>query len=161
MLYHRSAQLALQAALWLALKPEGTSYRVREIAAGLGVPATYLAKVLQSLTRSGLLRGVRGPGGGVQLARPAREMRLWDVLMTLEPVSEFERCFLGQGQCNDLHPCPLHEAWGPIRSQILEMLQGKSLWEYASEGKTLGLRVRDTAARPARALRPPRTGGSR
>ncbi|MBI4461526.1 MAG: Rrf2 family transcriptional regulator [Acidobacteria bacterium] len=133
MLYRRSAQLALQASLLLALHPDGTSRRVREIAAELGVPATYLAKVLQCLTRAGLLRAVRGPGGGVRLARSAREICLWDVLSALEPVSEFERCFLGLGQCSDQHPCPLHESWGPIRSEILAMLQTQSLLDFAQQ----------------------------
>jgi Rrf2 family protein len=139
MLTRRSSQLALQASLLLALEPAGQSRRVREIAAGLGVPATYLAKVLQGLTRAGLLRAARGPGGGVQLARPANDIRLWDVLAAVEPVGEFERCFLGLGDCDDTRPCPLHESWGPIRARLLEMLQARSLGEFAVEAASQGL----------------------
>jgi len=135
MIYRRSAQLALQASLLLALEPEGAPRRVSEIADELGVPRTYLAKVLQGLTRVGLLHAVRGPGGGVCLARSPREIRLWDVLSALEPTREFEQCFLGLGQCNEVQPCPLHDAWGPIRADILAMLQTKSLWEFASEAR--------------------------
>jgi Rrf2 family protein len=90
-LYRRSAQLAVEVVLFLALEPEGTSRRVRDLATELGVPATYLAKIVQALTRLGLLRALRGPRGGVQLARPAREIRLRDVLSAVEPVGEFER----------------------------------------------------------------------
>jgi len=135
MIYRRSGQLALQASLLLALEPAGTPRRVSEIAAELAVPRTYLAKVLQGLTRVGLLHAVRGPGGGVCLARSAREIHLWDVLSALEPARELELCFLGLGQCNEAQPCPLHEAWGPIRADILAMLQTKSLWEFASEAR--------------------------
>jgi Rrf2 family protein len=134
-IHRRSGQLALQASLLLALEPAGTPRRVSEIAAELGVPRTYLAKVLQGMTRIGLLRAVRGPGGGVCLARSPRELHLWDVLSALEPAREFEQCFLGLGQCNDAQPCPLHEAWGPIRADILAMLQTKSLWEFATEAR--------------------------
>ncbi len=133
MIYRRSGQLALQASLLLALEPAGTPRRVSEIADELGVPRTYLAKVLQGLTRVGLLRAVRGPGGGVCLARSPREIHLWDVLSAIEPARELEQCFLGLGQCNEVQPCPLHDAWGPIRTHILEMLQTKSLWQFASE----------------------------
>ena len=135
MIYRRSAQLALQASLLLALEPAGAPRRVSEIADELGVPRTYLAKVLQGLTRIGLLHAVRGPGGGVCLARSPREIHLWDVLSAIEPVGEFEQCFLGLGQCNEAQPCPLHEAWGPIRTNILAMLQTKSLWEFATEAQ--------------------------
>ena len=135
MIHRRSAQLALQASLLLALEPEGAPRRVSEIADELGVPRTYLAKVLQGLTRVGLLHAVRGPGGGVCLARSPREIHLWDVLSALEPAREFEHCFLGLGECNEVQPCPLHDAWGPIRADILAMLQTKSLWEFASEAR--------------------------
>ncbi len=158
MLTRRSSQLALQASLLLALEPAGRSRRVREIAAGLGVPATYLAKVLQGLTRAGLLRAVRGPGGGVRLARAARDIRLWDVLAALEPVGEFERCFLGLGECDDAHPCPLHESWGPIRARLLEMLQSRSLGEFAAEAESRGLLEPDK--KPGDRLRR-RAGGTR
>ncbi|MFQ5662608.1 MAG: RrF2 family transcriptional regulator [Terriglobia bacterium] len=139
MAYRRPAQLAVQAALLLALKPQGSVSRVREIAATLGVPATYLAKILHKLTRSGLLRAVRGPGGGVQLARAPRETYLWDVLSAIEPVDELGRCFLGLEGCNALQPCPLHKFWAPIRTQILNLLQTKSLDEFAAEAESNGV----------------------
>src|SRR3990172_8485894 len=112
MLTRRSSQLALQASLLLALEPAESSRRGGGVAAGLGVPATYLAKVLQGLPRAGLLRAVRGPGGGVRLARPARDIRLWDVLAAVEPVGGVERCFLGLGEGDDAHPCPDRKSVG-------------------------------------------------
>ena len=113
MLYRRPTQLAVQASLLLALEPEGSLYRVGDLADTLGVGAPYLAKVLQSLTRAGVLRAVRGPGGGVRFARSPREIHLWDILSAVEPANEFERCFLGLKPCSDLNSCPLHEDWAP------------------------------------------------
>lgn len=139
MIYRRSVQVAIQAAILLALEPEGTSRRVRELADALEVPATYLTKVLQGLTRAGLLRAVRGPGGGVHLARPAREIGLWEVVAALEPVGEFHRCFLGLGQCDDSNPCAFHENWAPVRARIWEMLRAQSLWELAAGARERGL----------------------
>lgn len=139
MLYRHSSQLALQAALLLAAEDSGKPRRVRDLAAALNVPATYLAKVLQGLIRVGLLRTVRGPGGGVRLARPAREIRLWDVLEAVEPAGELEGCCLGLKECSDRSPCPLHDAWARIRSQILAMLQSRSLWDFATGARGRGL----------------------
>ncbi len=135
MLFRRPAQLAVQAILLLALEPDVTCHRVREIAAKIGVPATYLTKVFQELTRAGLLRGVRGPGGGMQLARSAHEIHLWDVLSAFERTADFERCLLGLQRCNNLNPCPLDKAWAPLRAQILAMMQTENLWGFASEAR--------------------------
>ena len=93
-------------------------YRVGDLADTLGVGAPYLAKVLQSLTRAGVLRAVRGPGGGVRFARSPREIHLWDILSAVESVNEFKRCFLGLKPCTNLNSCPLHGDWAPIRAKI-------------------------------------------
>lgn len=157
MLYRRSTQIAVQATLVLALEPPGGCRRVREIAAELGVPATYLAKIVQSLRRVGWLRTLRGPRGGVQLIRSPRDIALWDVLAAVEPIGEFERCPLHGDRCSDVHACPLHEAWAPIRSQILALLQSKNLWELATEAQRRGVLGRQTALganRPRRSALP-------
>jgi Rrf2 family protein len=138
MLYRRSGQLALQATLLLALEPHGGPRRIRELAADLGVASTYLTKVMQNLTRVGLVRAYRGPGGGIQLARPAHEIYPWDVLSAVEPVAEFSRCLLGVRQCSEVTPCPLHSAWAPTRDQIRQILQTKNLSEFAAEAQRDG-----------------------
>jgi len=151
MLHRRPTQLALQATLLLATEPKHGWQRVRDLARALGVSAPYLTKVLQGLTRAGLLRAVRGYGHGVQLARPPQEICLWDVVLACEPAEEFQRCIVGLDGCDDVAPCPLHAFWAPVRAQILEMLQTKSVEELAAETKSMGL---------LRWQLPPRNGSS-
>jgi Rrf2 family protein len=137
-LYRRTSQLALETTLLLALEPDGSSRRIRELAEELGVAPTYLTKIVQNLTRVGLLRAMRGPGGGVQLARPAREIYPWQVLEAVEPAGEFTRCLLGTRPCTGEAPCPLHEVWAPTRDKIREILQTKNLREFAAEAQRTG-----------------------
>lgn len=138
MFYRRPGQLALQTTLLLALEPQGSSRRIRELADELGVAASYLTKIVQNLTRVGLLRAMRGPGGGVQLARPAQMIHPWEVLVAMEPAGEFTRCLLGMRQCDEETPCPLHGVWAPARSTIREILQTKNLREFAVEAQRRG-----------------------
>lgn len=139
MLYRRSTQLALQTTLLLAREPEGAVRRVCDLATELGVTSAYLTKVLQSLSRTGLVQSLRGPGGGVQLTQLPEDISLWDVLSAVEPVDSMERCFLGLGRCSDSRPCPLHEAWAPLRNCILRTLQTRTLGEFAREADRKGL----------------------
>lgn len=137
--YRRPTQLALRAALLLALRPSGSAFRVRELAKAMNAPATYLAKVLQTLIHAGLVQSVRGPGGGVRLARPAQDIHLWDILSVMEPVEEYEGCILGLEHCNDLTPCPLHQQWCSIRQQLIESLQSVHLEQFAQAAVKKGL----------------------
>jgi Rrf2 family protein len=149
MLSRRSTQVAMQAAILLALEPRGKRRRVNELAAELDVPATYLTKVLQNLTRAGLVEAARGPHGGVCLARPAREVSLWDVWSAVEPAGEMNRCILGLGRCGEACPCPLHESWAPQRERLVGMLRAYVLCELTSNQSFRELvRNREAAEEP-------------
>ena len=138
MLQRRGTQLAIEILLLLASEQERKCRCVRELATQLDVPVTYLAKIVRDLTHFGFLRGVRGPGGGVRLARPAPEINLWEVVSAIEPVGKFERCVLRPGRCDGLHQCPLHERWHPIREQITYLLKTQSLWQLALTAQANG-----------------------
>ena len=58
----------------------------KDIAAKAKVPSAYLAKVLQSMRRGGLIHSRRGVGGGVTLAKPAAKITLLDVIDAVEPL---------------------------------------------------------------------------
>ena len=138
MLFHRSGQVAMQAALLLALEASATPRRARELGLQLGVPPTYLVKVLHELARAGVLRSVRGPAGGFHLARPAQEICLWDVLAAVEPVGQLGACLLGLGACTGEATCPLHNDWAHVRNQLVALLQKKTLADIAAEAKQAG-----------------------
>ncbi|MFQ5776703.1 MAG: RrF2 family transcriptional regulator [Terriglobia bacterium] len=161
MLYRRTGQLALQTTLLLAWESDGAPRRIRELADELGVGANYLTKIVQHLSRAGLVRAVRGPGGGLQLARPAQEIHPWDVLSAVEPSAVFTQCLLGGRQCNEAIPCPLHGVWAPARDRIRHILQTKNLQEFAAEARRSGIPywepVPRTDARPCSSVSERRT----
>ena len=57
-----------------------------------GVPAAYLAKHLQAMSRAGLLESAQGPRGGYRLARPAAEITVLDVVEAIDGVEPAFRC---------------------------------------------------------------------
>ena len=68
----------------LGLDP-GRVLNAGEIAERYGVSEHHVAKVLQRLARAKIVRGVRGAGGGFQLARDPRDITLFDVVEVFEP----------------------------------------------------------------------------
>jgi len=82
-------QYAICGAFDLAYNGQGAPVRIREIALRQGVPARYLEQIFQRLRRAGLVTSKRGPGGGYQLARPAAEITLRNVVEAVEgPLAE-------------------------------------------------------------------------
>src|SRR6266550_7980483 len=101
----QTAEYALRAVVYLASRPEAAQ-TTPAIAEVTKVPAGYLAKVMQSLGRGGLVHSQRGLGGGFTLAKPADQLSVFDVIEAVDPIHRIQSCPLGlKGHMN---LCPLH-----------------------------------------------------
>lgn len=122
MLYSHTAELAIRAALYLALQPPGRLSTVHAIAAGTGLPKSYLAKIVRKLADAGLVRSFRGPGGGIELGRAPEEISLWALVSAVDGSGDLRECVLGAKMCTSGKPCPLHVQWAPLREKMQKML---------------------------------------
>lgn len=141
MIYSRACELGIQAMLYLAMLPEGRPALVRDIAHDLNIPTPYLAKIMQNLSRARLVKSQKGPGGGLWLSRPARQIRLVEVVAAIDTLGAFDRCVLGLAECSSDNWCPVHPYWSSIKQEILQLLETKTLGELAREAQQRGLKV--------------------
>lgn len=127
MLFQHASELAIRASLFLAQQAPGKLSPVHEIAAHSNVSEAYLAKILQRLASSGLVRSFRGPGKGMELGRAPKGISLAAVIHAVEGPKEQEDCVLGLGLCSEEKPCALHEEWLPLRTAIHNFLEKTTL----------------------------------
>lgn len=110
----------------------GKPVLVKDIAQAADIPPAYLAKIVHSLGKRGIVVTQRGVGGGVTLARPATEISLHDLAAALQdPVLE-PRCMLGNAACSDDRGCPAHAYWSAQRQRIFDFLQKTSVADIAA-----------------------------
>jgi Rrf2 family transcriptional regulator, nitric oxide-sensitive transcriptional repressor len=95
-----STRLAIFAVLELA-KREGAQLSVAEIGEKYGISSHHLAKVMHTLGRAGLVRSVRGAGGGYQFSGNARRTTLLDVAELFEDLNSVESDNGGAGTPED------------------------------------------------------------
>jgi Rrf2 family protein len=112
-----TAQSALRAVLYIADQAVDDPVRVDDIAASLHCPRNYLSKTLHALTRAGVLRSARGPGGGFQLAELPDRLTLARVVRPFEPAGE-RRCLVGRPDCGGAHPCLAHHRWARVATVV-------------------------------------------
>lgn len=137
MIFNRSTQYILQALIHLVSHPSEQPVLARDLAAQLGLPAAYLAKLLQQPCRAGWLSSSRGRGGGFILNPAIHKVTLLDVL-TLTGGEHLDReCLLGFKTCDDATACVMHGQWKPIKRQILEQFGGYTLARLAASRKRL------------------------
>lgn len=131
MIYSRSCEYALRALAYMGTQHEEGLITVQDIARAEALPAPFLAKVLQQLSKAGILNSVKGPKGGFGFARPAQEVTMFEVVSAVDGEEMFERCAVGLAACSDTAPCPLHDSWTPIRDRIHEYLSSHTIQDLA------------------------------
>ena len=127
MIYSRSAEYAIRAFVNLTQVPEGKYAMVKNIAKEEGIPAHFLAKILQQLARKGLLRSSKGPTGGFHLRQDPANISLMDIVQSLDGLGDYEKCASGLAECTDDMPCGMHDAWKAVRSRIIDYLKDTSI----------------------------------
>jgi Rrf2 family protein len=127
MILSRTSQYAIQALIHLAMQPPGQPVLARAVASHLSVPPAYLAKILQTLTRGGLVRSFRGRSGGFCLKEGADKTTILAIMALIEGPGLSESCVLGLKACEDDNPCPMHRRWKPLKQRLLDLLQDQTL----------------------------------
>jgi Rrf2 family iron-sulfur cluster assembly transcriptional regulator len=118
-----TGEYALRAMAYMARLPQGQYVLARDMGKQLGIPPNYLSKVLQALTRQGLLESMRGRNGGFRMERAPKEICLFEILAAVEPMRRYETCILGEKRCCDETACPIHDSWIEARGKILSMFR--------------------------------------
>jgi Rrf2 family protein len=89
-LLSRKGILAIAAVIDVALHAQGRPISAKTLAARHGLPPRHLESVLQALVREGILKGIRGPRGGYELAREQCRVTANDILRAAGTVDEVE-----------------------------------------------------------------------
>jgi len=126
----RASEYAIRALTFLAQQDSDSGfYLARDMAEKLGVPAPFLAKILQPLVTRGLIKSQRGRSGGFKLAdgKAASDISLYDIVDAEEHLGKIRKCLLGQDECSDERACPLHHYWKRTSDEYLALLASTTL----------------------------------
>ncbi len=134
-IFSRQCEYAIQAVLYLALKPQGEMTSIKELTKQLNIPYHFLGKIFQRLAAKALLSSLKGPTGGFALGRSAKDITLFDVIDAVDGLEFTQKCVLGFDSCSGRNPCALHSAWGKTRDEIYQMLVSKNIAEMARDMK--------------------------
>jgi len=90
----QTAEYALRAIVYLA-DQRGSPRTTAQIAEATQVPPGYLAKVMQSLSRTKLVHSQRGLNGGFTLTRDPATLPMVEIIAAVDPIRRFHECPLG------------------------------------------------------------------
>lgn len=137
---------AVTAMIDIALHRQRGPVSVTEVAERQAISSAYLEQLFSKLKRAGLLRSVRGPGGGYELARGLGDVTVADIIEAVGEGVDATRCH-GAADCHDGATCLTHDLWSALSSHIDQFLTSVTL-----DSLLAGRELQQTAARQDRQL---------
>lgn len=105
------------------------------------IPAPFLAKIFQKLSREELILSTKGPRGGFYLSDEKLQNSLLDIIECIDGLEVFNTCFLGLPNCSDKNPCSIHHIAARWRDQLIAELKVKTIGEMAKSAQKGKFRV--------------------
>ena len=125
----RNTDYAMRMMVLLGQGRDGELFSAREISDREGVSYTLTCKLLQKLSKAGLVESVMGTAGGFRLARSSDEISMLDIVGAVQGPVTLNRCMLGLDRCEKSGECPIREKLTGLQDYMADYLKGITLAE--------------------------------
>ncbi len=129
----RAADYGVRVMLHLASVEYGERVSLAGLVAVTGTPDSFLSKVLQALTRAGLVTSRRGPSGGFEISEGGRHASMREVIEAIDGRMCLNVCLSERRSCARKEWCPAHKVWVKAQAAMLEVLSTAMIAELAAD----------------------------
>jgi Rrf2 family iron-sulfur cluster assembly transcriptional regulator len=129
------AQYAVRALVSLNLASSGSPVTIKDISEREKISLTYLEQLFVKLRRGQIVKSVRGPGGGYLLARAADQIRVDQIIDTVEEILVPVSCMNADGSCGCDLECATQSVWQGLGNQIRTFLASMTLEDLTKEAR--------------------------
>lgn len=137
------AQYAVRALVSLNLASNGEPVTIKEISEREKISLNYLEQLFVKLRRGSIVKSVRGPGGGYLLARDASQIRVDEIIDTVEEILVPVSCMNDDGSCGCDLECATQSVWQGLGNQIRNFLSSMTLADLTRDARSrLDQRIR-------------------
>ncbi len=127
------AQYAVRAMVRLNLCVVNGPVSSKTIAARENISLAFLEQIFVKLRRAGLVSSIRGPGGGYVLGRQADEIRIHEIIESVEQTLVPVACMDEEGRCNCDEQCITHTVWEGLGRRIRHFLSSITLADLTKD----------------------------
>ncbi|WP_237385571.1 nitric oxide-sensing transcriptional repressor NsrR [Xenorhabdus sp. Sc-CR9] len=122
----------LRALIYMASLPAGQMTSITEVTEVYGVSRNHMVKIINQLSHLGLVKAVRGKNGGISLGKPASEIKIGDVVRSLEPLA-----LVNCSACQITPACRLKSVLNQAVENFLEELDKHTLTDMVKDNRPL------------------------
>jgi Rrf2 family protein len=130
----KTTEYTIRALVAISMENEnGRRPGFKEVAHITEAPEQYVAKILQTFTKQGYLKSIRGRGGGFFFPDEETDISLYKIIVLTEGRAYFIKCGFGFNNCDAENPCPLHHEYMKIRDNFMELAKSETIRTMAAK----------------------------
>lgn len=144
-MFSKACEYGIKAVIYIATQSmQGRRVKIGDIVEHVGSPEAFTAKILGQLTRENLIKSHTGPYGGFEIDKDRmKSIKVSQIVFAIDGDEVYNGCGLGLSECSNLQPCPMHDKFVKVRSELKKMLVTTSVYDLAmgiKSGKTILMR---------------------
>lgn len=144
-MFSKACEHGIKAIIYIATQSmEEKRVKIGDVVERTGSPEAFTAKVLGALTKHNIVNSHTGPFGGFDIDKSRmKEIKVIEIVQAIDGDSIFNGCGLGLKECSNVQPCPMHNKFVKVRSEIKQMLKSTNIYDLAmgiKSGKTVLMR---------------------
>lgn len=137
-MFSKACEYGIKAIIYIATQSlSNTRVKLGDVAKNSGSPEAFTAKILGLLTKHNIVNSLKGPYGGfeIDLLR-MKQIKISEIVFAIDGDSIYNGCALGLNECNNDKPCPMHDRFLKVRTELKKMLETTTIYELATELKS-------------------------
>ena len=137
-MFSKACEYGIKASIFIAINSyEGKRVTPKEISKEIDSPQAFTAKILQSLVHHNLINSVKGAHGGFEIDKnDIATIKLSQIVNAIDGDKIYNGCGLGLHTCDEKHPCPVHDQFKIVRTELKNMLENTNLEQLALDIKS-------------------------
>ena len=137
-MFSKACEYGIKASIFIAIRSsEGKRVTPKEISKEINSPQAFTAKVLQALVKHHIINSVKGAHGGFEIDKDAiATIKLSQIVNAIDGDKIYSGCGLGLHTCDENHPCPVHDQFIIVRTELKNMLENTNLEQLALDIKS-------------------------
>lgn len=134
-MFTKACEYGIRACLLVAQESlNNRRINIKEISEAIDSPEAFTGKILQKLVKSNIMQSLKGKQGGFEMKpETLPNIKLEDIIISIDGQSAFTACVLGLKDCSDSNPCPAHKKYKHIKGQLRCMIQDLTLQEMVED----------------------------
>ena len=141
-MFSKACEHGIRAIIYIATQSlEGKRVKIGDVATHAGSPEAFTGKVLGALTKHNIVNSHTGPYGGFNIdLNRMEQIKVSDIVFAIDGDSIYNGCALGLNECSNDYPCPMHDKFIQVRTDLKTTLETTTVYQLATNlksGKTI------------------------